>query len=234
MQLTNKRLIVPVIISGALSLTCVKGVNADEKHHEDPTRIVTKLGVGYSDVASVSGSLGLDEARMINARVNEEGEWRLGGSWLFDIGIINFNFSRTDYDDGGHKNNYSVGTYVPLSYFGIEPAGWMVFPTAGYSYNDGELAQPADDGSDEYVMMRSTNHAGYIGMFGVRPFEGTKWSMIGLMGVGAGSGGYSSYWGGAGLSYKLNDKASFNMFGILSEDDFGTNNKLGGSFSYQF
>lgn len=228
------------LILKSVSFICVfslfvsAGVQAEEKHHEDPTRIVTKLGVGYSDVASVSGSLGLDDARMINARVNEDGEWRLGGSWLFDIGILNFNFSRTDYDDGGHKNNYSVGTYVPLSYFGIEPAGWMVFPTAGYSYNDGELAQPADDGSDDYIMMRSKTHAGYIGMFGVRPFEGTQWSMIGLMGVGAGSGGYSSYWGGAGLSYKFNDKASFNMFGILSEDDFGTNNKLGGSFSYQF
>ncbi|MGR5542697.1 hypothetical protein ACPV5V_29525, partial [Vibrio campbellii] len=51
---------------------------AEEKHHEDPTKIVTKLGVGVSDTVSVSGSLGLDEARMINARINNDSEWRIG------------------------------------------------------------------------------------------------------------------------------------------------------------
>ena len=68
-----------------VGLLVVTGVSAKEKHHEDPTKIVTKVGAGYSDSAFVSGSIGLDEARMINARYNETGEWRLGGSWLFDL-----------------------------------------------------------------------------------------------------------------------------------------------------
>ena len=205
-----------------------------EKHHEDPTRIITKIGVGYSDALSLSGSLGLDEARMLTAHINNDGEWRLGGSWLLDLGIINFNFSRTDYDHGSHRNNYSIGTYIPLSVFDISPANWMLFPMAGYSYNDGTMATPSDENDSEYIMLRSQTHGGYIGMFGVRPLANSHWSVIGFGGAGAGSNSYNSYWGGAGLSYKINDKASLNFFGLLSEDDYGTNNKLSGSISYQF
>ena len=224
------------LLPGVIALSVCAGVNAsesDEKHHEDPTRIITKVGISYSDAVSVSGSLGLDEARMVSGRINENGEWRLGGSWLFDLGIVNFNFSRTDFDDGSYRNNYSIGTFVPLSYFDITPAGWMLFPTAGYSNNDGEQAVPADSDEDDYIMMRNKTHGAYLGMFGVRPVGETNWSTIGIAGVGAGSNSYSSYWAGAGLSYKINEKASFNFFGMLSEDDFGTNNKIGGSFSYQ-
>lgn len=59
------------------------------------------------------------------------------GFWLFDISIINFNFRRTDYDHGYYSKKYSVGTFVPLSYFWIEPAGWMIFPMADYNYSNG-------------------------------------------------------------------------------------------------
>lgn len=219
------------IVFGLLIAT---GVSAEEKHHEDPTRIVTKIGMGYSDTASISGSVGLDEVRMLNGRINDNGEWRVGGSWLFDLGILNFNFSRTDYEHDSYRNNYSVGTYIPLTHFDISPAGWLLFPMAGYSYNDGEMAQPSDDYEDEFVLMRSKTHGAYLGMFGVKPIADTQWSVLSFAGGSVGSGGYSSYWGGLGLSYKINNNASFNAFGVLSEDDFGSNNKLGGSFSYQF
>ncbi len=36
-------------------------------------------------------------------------------SWLFDFGIINFSFGHSKYDNGGQKDNYSVGTFLPLS-----------------------------------------------------------------------------------------------------------------------
>ncbi|MGR5253998.1 hypothetical protein ACPV5S_17535 [Vibrio astriarenae] len=207
---------------------------AEEKHHEDPTKIVTKLGVGVSDTVSVSGSLGLDEARIINARINNDSEWRIGGSWLFDLGILNFNFSKTDYDHGSYRNNYSIGTYVPLTYFDIQPAGWLLFPMAGYSYNDGKQAIPSDDISEDYVLMRATTHGGYLGMFGLRPIAETQFSLMGFAGASAGSDSYSSHWFGGGVSYKVNQHASFNVFGYISDDDFGQVNKLGGSFSYQF
>ncbi|MFM2663999.1 hypothetical protein AAFX24_03595 [Vibrio mediterranei] len=217
-----------------VGLLVVTGVSAKEKHHEDPTKIVTKVGAGYSDSAFVSGSIGLDEARMINARYNETGEWRLGGSWLFDLGILNFNFSRTDYENDSYRNNYSIGTYIPLSYFDISPAGWMLFPMAGYSYNDGKMAMPSEEVDNEYVLMRSQSHGGYLGMFGIRPIDDSDWSVLGFAGGSIGSDNYRGYWGGLGLSYKINNNASFNFFGMLSEDDYGTNNKLAGSVSYEF
>ncbi len=71
---------------------------ADEKNQEDPTKIITKLGAGDNDQFTFSGSIGLDEARMINARINDDAsEWRIGGSWLFDFGIVNFNVNRNDH-----------------------------------------------------------------------------------------------------------------------------------------
>lgn len=217
-----------------VALLVVSGVYAEEKHHEDPTRIVTKMGLGYNGTATLSGSVGLDDARMLSGRVNEEGEWRIGGSWLFDLGIVNFNFSKTDYDYGSYRNNYSIGTYVPLTYFDIQPAGWLLFPMAGYSYNHGKQAIPEEDSSDEYILMRSTSHGGYGGMFGVRPIGTTDWSLMGFAGASVGSDSYFSYWYGAGISYKINDNASMNTFGYLSEDDFGSVNKIGVSFTYQF
>ncbi|MGF1749635.1 hypothetical protein [Vibrio cionasavignyae] len=216
------------------ALLVASGVSADEKHHEDPTKIVTKVGAGYSDSSFVSGSIGLDDARMLNARYNETGEWRLGGSWLFELGIVNFNFSRTDYEHESYRNNYSIGTYIPLSYFDIAPAGWMLFPMAGYSYNDGEMAVPSEEVENEFVLMRSQTHGAYLGMFGVRPIEDTDWSVLSFAGGSIGSNNYRSYWGGLGLSYKLSRHTSFNCFGVLAEDDYGTNNKLAGSVSYEF
>ncbi|MGL6314271.1 hypothetical protein [Vibrio sp. WXL103] len=224
-------LLLMTLVSGAVIAEDNQG---EEKHHEDPTRIVTKAGIGISDTVTLSGSLGLDDARMLSARISDNSEWRIGGSWLFDIGIVNFNFSKTDYDNDSYRNNYSVGTYVPLTYFDIQPAGWMLFPMAGYAYNDGKQAVPSDDIDGDYVLMRSSSHGGYLGMFGVRPIANTKWSVMSFGGAGAGSNSYSSHWVGAGVSYKVNDNLSFNSFGYYSSDDFGSLNKFSGSFTYQF
>lgn len=42
---------------------------ADEKNQEDPTKIVTRIGIGYSDQFTISGSIGLDKVRMIHDRL---------------------------------------------------------------------------------------------------------------------------------------------------------------------
>ncbi|MEZ8117226.1 hypothetical protein ACED44_19970 [Vibrio splendidus] len=211
------------------------GALAEEKHPDDPTKIVTKAGVAYNEDLQFSGSIGLDEARMINARVNADGEeWRLGGSWLLPMGIVNFNFSRSEYDNDAYKNNYSIGAFIPLSYFDIEPFGWQIFPMAGYSYNDGEVAVFDDDnvGSD-YVLMPSSTHGGYIGAFGLKTIT-DEWSIMGFGGGSMGSDDYSGYWAGVGASYKLSDAQSFNFFTIFAEDDFGENNSVGASYTYEF
>ncbi|RKF18029.1 hypothetical protein DBZ36_12355 [Alginatibacterium sediminis] len=209
---------------------------ADQKHQEDPTKIVTKIGVGYNDEFSLSGSIGLDATRMLNARINEDAsEWRLGGSWLFELGILNFNFSRSEYDDGGSKNNYSLGTYVPLSTFGIEPYGWMIFPMAGYSYNDGEFATTTSDPNLglETTYIPNTSQGAYLGFFTIKPLA-HEFSLMSFGGASKGTDNYGGYWLGAGLSYKINTNQSVNGYGFVSDDDFGRKQKIGLSYSYQF
>ncbi|USD43590.1 hypothetical protein J4N42_15550 [Vibrio sp. SCSIO 43135] len=223
-------------LSGLMAISlCALSAQAEEKHHEDPTKIVTKAGLAYSESLQISGSIGLDDARMINARVNADGEeWRVGGSWLLPMGIVNFNFSRAEYDYDGYRNNYSIGTFVPLDYFGIEPLGWQLFPMAGYSYNDGEIAHFDDNNLEQdYVLMPASSHGGYLGMFGLKPLT-KKWTLMGFGGGSMGSDDYSGYWFGAGLSHKLTDAQSFNFYGVVSEDDFGENNRWGISYTYEF
>ncbi len=215
---------------------------AQEKHHEDPTKIVTLVGIGYNDGATLSGSIGLDELSMINASINDDAsEWRIGGSWLLDIGIVNFNFSRVDFDDDVYKNNYSVGTFIPLSIFGYTPGGWQIFPMAGYSYNDGnqkiEQEKPSSQinnfNTNDFILIPSTSHGGYLGAFALKPVTNDI-SVVGFTGGMVGSNSYSGYWGGGGLSYKISPKQSVNLFGIISEDDYGSRNDISVSYSYQF
>ena len=103
---------------------------------EDPTKVVTQVGASYGgDKLKFSGSLSLGAVNKINASVDADGEeWRLGGSWLFDVGIVNVNFGKKEFDDGSSQNNYSIGTFMPLSYFGFTPWGtrflsWEGIPT---------------------------------------------------------------------------------------------------------
>lgn len=227
----------PTLLLSVL-IFCSFIVNAEEqteKHHEDPTKVITRVGFGYTDELTVSGSLALDQTRKINARTNKDlSEWRLGGSWLFDFGIINFNLSRTDYDDGGHKNNYSIGTFLPLNVFGVDTGKWMVFPMAGFNHNSGEIRAEEDPSLfDEVVMVQNTSNGGYLGVMALRPISET-WTFMTFGGGGMGSGGYSNVWGGGGFSYKINTQHSFNFFGFISEDDFGSVNKVGMSYTYEF
>lgn len=81
--------------------------------------------------------------------------------------------------------------------------------------------------------MRNKSHGAYLGAFGVKPLN-DKWCVMAFGGGGAGSNSYSSYWGGAGMSYKLNDTNSINFYGFISEVDFGSSDKVGASYSHQF
>lgn len=227
---THSKLLIAI-----LALSCSASLHAEDKHHEDPTKIVTKAGIAYNEELKFSGSIGLDEARMINARINADGdEWRVGGSWLLPLGIVNFNFSRSEYDNDAYKNNYSIGTFVPLSYFGFEPYGWQLFPMAGYSYNDGEVAYFDDTSVDsDYVLMPTSTHGGYLGAFGLKPIN-DQWSLLAFGGGSMGSDDYFGYWAGLGASFKISEAQSFNLFSIFAEDDFGENNSVGVSYTYEF
>ena len=109
------------LLNGMVQAATVK--EAREKLDDDPTKVTTKVGVSWSGTydmddsnLSFSGSVALDQAKKLNARVNSDAnEWRVGGSWLFPVGIINFNFGKNEYNYGATQTNYPVGTFVPLS-----------------------------------------------------------------------------------------------------------------------
>ncbi|MGV2986212.1 hypothetical protein ACE1OE_01110 [Vibrio sp. E150_011] len=215
------------------------------KNVEDPTRINSKLGfAGNYDFNSesygysVSGSIGLSEAQKINLRLHPDtDEWTLGGSWLFDIGIVNFNFGRSEYDDGSNFNNYSIGTFVPLSVFDIEPYGWQIFPMAGFNYTDGERplneVEPEFDPSNPYALHPTDSTGGYLGYFSLKPLN-DEFTAMTFAGASAGSNDYFGYWLGAGLGYKFTKRDSLTLLGLLSDNDYGSEQKIIFSYSHDF
>ncbi len=227
-----------ILVSSLIIASCsvhASDQKTEEKHHEDPTKVITKLGIGYSDDFTLSGSIALDGARKINGNINKDAsEWRLGGSWLFEFGIINFSLGRSEYDNGGQKENFSIGTFLPLNALGIDTGKWMVFPMAGINHNRIEnFVEEEPKSLYELVMYQNTNNGGYLGAMTLRPL--TKyWTVMGFAGGGLGSDDYSNVWAGAGVSYKINENQSFNMFGFLADDSFGSTSKLTMNYTYEF
>ena len=157
-------------------------------------------------------------------------EWRLDGSWLFDFGILNFSLSRSEYDDIGHKTNYSIGTFVPL----IDTGEWMTFPMAGFNHNQGGIVIKDETTlENNIVMVQNTRNDGYLGTVALRPITG-YWTVLAFGCGGMGSSGYSNIWLSSGVSYKLNTHHSFNLFGFISDDDFGRISKIGITYTYEF
>lgn len=208
----------------------------EEKNPEDPTKVITKVGLAYNQDLVLSGALSFDEVRKINGRINHDAsEWRIGGSWLFKFGIVNVNFSRTDFDADAYKNNYSVGTFLPLSALGVSTGKWQVFPTAGFSYNQGENYLQADDPSlaEDLVLLPTASFGGYLGAFALRPLS-DRWTFMSVLGGSIGSDSYAGVWVGAGISFRLTQRQSVNGFGFLSEDDYGRVEKLSIAYTYEF
>lgn len=231
---------------------------------DDPTKVISKIGVSYAnnydfDDSNVafSGSIAFDQARKLNARINEDAsEWRIGGSWLFPVGIVNFNFGKNEYTNGATQNNYSVGTFMPLSYFGIEPLGFQIFPMAGYTYNDGEaLACDGEVGSkcsnpdfvgtpsaeNGFDMMTSSGSSGYVGAFALKSFT----PELTLMSFAAGTYGsknsegenYKGAFGGIGLGYLVNKRHSFNLMTFIMNNNTyldEADKRVMASYQYQF
>lgn len=233
-----------------------------QKLDDDPTKVTTKAGISWSDTynmddsnVSFSGSVALDKARKLNARINSDAsEWRVGGSWLFPVGIVNFNFGKNEYTNGATQTNYSVGTFIPLSVFGIAPAGFQIFPMAGYTYNTGEIKgcksegtcvspQFADSLSPEfgYDTITTSGSSSYLGVFTLRPLSPS----LTLIAFAAGSYGsknddgdnYKGYFGGAGLGIKLTEHQSFNLLTFVMDNNTyldSPDSRFVLSYSYQF
>ncbi|TFF73823.1 hypothetical protein DRM94_14090 [Aeromonas taiwanensis] len=232
----------PLLVSGMAGASA-RDVKESDKLAEDPTKVVTQVGVSYADQLKISGSLSLDPVRKINASMNKDAsEWRLGGSWLFDFGILNFNFSRKQFDHGANQTSYNVGTFVPLSAMGFAPGGWQIFPTAGLNYNDGDIACEVGsqgcgmvnvDTSSDFVLIPNASKGGYLGAFALKPLA-PEWTLI-TFGVGSlGSNDYHGYVLGLGMGYKFTERQSISTYAYTSDNSFGSDQQLGIAYRYQF
>ena len=211
----NPRLLFISAITLFTPLSAVADAVKTEKHLDDPTRIMTKIGAGFDGDLTFKGSIGLDETRMLRGQVNADAsEWQLGGSWLFENGILNAYLN-------GHeeRTTYNLGTYVSLSAMGVDTGNWMVFPMAGVNFVDGKKDNDNSAG-------------GYLGAFAIRPING-QWSVVTYAGGSIGSNDYSSYWLGAGASYKMTEKHSVRVMASYSEDSYRTDSELSISYSYE-
>ncbi|MED7793112.1 hypothetical protein TB147_17560 [Klebsiella aerogenes] len=234
---------------------------SEEKQDDDPTKVTTKIGVSWSDNydfddsnVSFSASWAFDEARKLNARVNSDAsEWRVGGSWLFPIGIFNFNFGKNEYTNGATQTNYSLGTFIPLSAFGIEPAGFQIFPMAGYTYNTGDeiecgggkCAEPEFNGDlspeNGFVNTDASGSSGYAGVFVLKPLT----TNIRLLSFLAGSYGsknedgdnYKGYFGGIGVGYSMTKHQSVKAFTFVQDNNTyldEADKRILAAYTYQF
>lgn len=244
-SMMNKYLI---LLAGVIPFTVFAQHSPDEKtkSDDDPTKVTTQVGVAWSDDydlddsdVTFSGSLALDAARKLNARINSDAsEWRVGGSWLFPIGIFNFNIGKNDFSNGASQTNYSIGTFIPLSHFGIEPAGFQIFPMAGYTYNTGDAIECqkeeqkacSDQGfngdpspENGFAPTDISGSSGYVGAFVLKPLN----DRFRLMAFMAGSYGsknddgdnYKGYFGGFGLGYSLNAHHSFRGMTYIQDNN---------------
>jgi hypothetical protein len=214
-----------------LSGTCVHA-EPDEKLSDDPTKIVTKLGVRYTDYATGFGSVAFGPVTKINVSVSENEDWSVGGSYLFPFGIVNVAASQKNFSGGVRQTQYSIGSFVPLSAFGIQPAGWQMFTAFGYNYSEGSF--PTYELDDLDLGFASTaSRGGYFGVVALKPLS-PKWTFkSGIIGS-KGSNDYSGFNAGGGFSYTLTDRDTLSINASYTDNSFGARDQIGVSYSREF
>jgi hypothetical protein len=203
-----------------------------EKLSDDPTKIVSKVGIRYSNFGTVFGSIAFGPVAKINVSISEDDQWRLGGSYLFNFGIVNVSASQKSLDSGITQTQYAIGTFVPLVALGIQPAGWLMFPAAGANYTEGEIANSDFDFGDAFPVEVASKGA-YVGLLAVKPLS-DRW-VIKTGGVlAAGSNNYSGYTIGAGITFNASPDDSISVFGSYIDNTFGQRDLVGISYTREF
>lgn len=206
--------------------------------------MITKFGIYYSNDLAVSGSFAFDPIRKVNFRLHEGlDEWRIGGSWLFRFGIVNVNFGRNEFDDGGTQTNYSIGTFAPLSKFGVVPWGIQMFPMAGYTYNDGDIpsniqTEPAcknleSEADEDLILVSNETHSGYLGLLSLKQIS-DRWTAIAVLNGSIGTNDYSGIMAGGGVALQATKRQSVNLMGIYADNSYGQESKAIVAYNYQF
>lgn len=217
-------------LAGLMLAPC--GMQAQEKAPEDPTKIATKLGIGYTDEVAISGSLAFGPVTKVNARISENGHWSLGASYLFPFAIVTFSAAKTEFDDDSVQTRYSIGGFVPLTQMGVQTGKWHLFVPFGYSHTESERSG-YDLILNDTIVLEQSSQSGYVGVFGFRPLSET----LTLMGSGVVSRGGDDFSGVAisgGLSYHLTAKDTVAVFANYVDNSFGEKRRLGISYRHEF
>ncbi|WP_204114321.1 hypothetical protein [Shimia biformata] len=203
-----------------------------EKLAEDPTKIVTKLGLRLTDTATVSGSIAFGPVSKINASYSETGEWSLGASYLFPFGIVNFAASQRDLNSGVQQTSYSLGGFAPLAQFGIQPGNWQMFAAFGANYTEGtvELEHGIVTSLEEISV---SSKGGYAGVMALLPLS-DRWTLRGVAVVSAGSKDYRGYSLGGGVSFAATKRDTFSIFANYSDSNLGQRDVVGISYLREF
>lgn len=204
----------------------------EEKLSDDPTKVVTKLGVRYTDYGSVSGSIAFGPVTKLNASYSENEDWSLGGSYLFKFGIVNFAASRKSLSGGTKQTQYSVGSFVPLSAFGIQPGGWQLFPMFGVNYTEGQTAD-VDLELDDLAFAATSSKGGYLGVLALKPIS-DDWTFKTVFVGSSGSNNYSGFSFGAGMTYSFTQKDSVSVFASYIDNTYGQREQIGISYKHEF
>ncbi len=203
-----------------------------EKLADDPTKVVTKIGARYSDFGTVFGSVAFGPVTKVNLSVSEGDQWRIGGSYLFNFGIVNISASEQELDSGVTQTQYAIGTFVPLVALGIQPGGWLLFPAAGANYTEGDASGIDFDFADAFPTEISSK-GGYVGLLGLKPLS-ERWVVKGGGVLSAGSDDYSGFSVGAGVTFNASANDSISVFGSYTDNSFGQRELFGVSYTREF
>ena len=222
-----------VFVGLLLALLAVPAIAEErEKLSDDPTKIITRIGIRYADFATVSGSVAFGPVSKINASYSENDDWTIGGSYLFRFGIVNASAARTTLSNGTSQTRYSVGTFLPLSARGIEPAGWQLFPAFGLSYTKADSVD-VDLPIDDAFTISTSSESGYAGILALKPLS-PKWTFKGVLFGAARSDDFTSLTVGAGLTYRLTPRDSLSVFATYIDTSSGQRDQVGLSYTREF
>lgn len=219
----------------ALTLMLAQGAVAQEREKltDDPTKIITKVTLRYTDKFTLAGSIAFGPVSKVNLSISEGEEWSVGGSYLFQrLGIVNIAAGRRELSNGVDQTRYSIGGFVPFAAFGFAPGGWQFFGAYGYTHTEGTVTVvPAY--SDVAQEISTTSDGGYLGFMALKPLS-DRWTLRGGAIVSAGSNDYTGYSLGGGVSYALTDRINFGVFGGYTDNSFGDDQVTGASLTYEF
>lgn len=205
---------------------------SDEKLADDPTKIVSKVGLSYSDKWTLSGSVAFGPVSKINVRVSDTGEWSLGGSYLFGFGIVNASASERKLNSGVTQTQYSVGSYAPLYRDKDNPKGWQMFGMFGANYTEG-TAEGADIGLPGLGEITVESKGGYVGAMALKPLS-EKFVFKGVTVASRGSNDYTGIAVGGGVTVNFSKRDTVNIMAFYSDNSFGQNDSFSIGYRREF